>query len=86
MDVIRFLRRNSFGLAILVCAAVSFAFPAAFTSWYGVKLTRLVTPAIQVIMFGMGTTLTLADFMRVAKCPWASCGGRTCPVDFQEAA
>ena len=67
----RFLRQNKFGISILVCAAVSFAFPSVFISWGGVKLTKLVTPAIQVIMFGMGTTLTLADFVRVAKCPWA---------------
>ena len=64
-----------FGLAILVCAAVSFAFPSAFTEWGGVKLTKLVVPAIQVIMFGMGTTLTLGDFVRVAKCPWAVATG-----------
>ena len=71
----RFLLRNKFGLAILACAVVSFSFPTAFTSWGGVKLTKLVTPAIQVIMFGMGTTLTLADFARVAKCPWAVATG-----------
>ena len=65
-----FLKRNIFGLAILICAAVAFSFPAAFTSWGGVKLTKFVSPAIQLIMFGMGTTLTLADFLRIAKCPW----------------
>lgn len=64
------VRRHAFGLAILTCAAVSFSFPSAFTTWGGVRLTRLVSPAIQLIMFGMGTTLTLADFLRVAKCPW----------------
>ena len=64
-----------FGLAILACAAVSFAFPSAFTEWGGVKLTKLVVPAIQVIMFGMGTTLTFGDFVRVAKCPWAVATG-----------
>ena len=69
--VMRLLTRNAFGLAILTCAVVSFAFPSAFMTWGGVRLTKLVTPAIQLIMFGMGTTLTLADFVRVAKCPWA---------------
>ena len=64
-----------FGLSILACAAASFAFPSAFTSWGGVKLTKLVMPAIQVIMFGMGTMLTLDDFVRVAKCPWAVATG-----------
>ena len=69
------LRKQMFGLAILACAAVSFAFPSAFTEWGGVKLTKLVVPAIQVIMFGMGTTLTFGDFVRVAKCPWAVATG-----------
>lgn len=67
----KFLKSYIFGFAILACATASFVFPSAFTSWGGVKLTTLVTPAIQVIMFGMGTTLSLADFVRVAKCPWA---------------
>ena len=75
MSVLRFVRRQSFGIAILACAAVAFAFPSAFTQWGGVKLTSLVVPAIQVIMFGMGTTLSLADFVRVAKRPWAVATG-----------
>lgn len=73
--MLAFLRKQMFGLAILACAAVSFAFPSAFTEWGGVKLTKLVVPAIQVIMFGMGTTLTFGDFVRVAKCPWAVATG-----------
>ena len=73
--MLTFLRKQMFGLAILACAAISFAFPSAFTEWGGVKLTKLVVPAIQVIMFGMGTTLTFGDFVRVAKCPWAVATG-----------
>ena len=69
--MLAYFRRQAFGLAILACAAVSFSFPDAFTSWCGVELTSLVVPAIQVIMFGMGTTLTLGDFIRVVKTPWA---------------
>lgn len=65
------LRRQSFGLAVLVCAAIAFAFPAAFDSWCGVKLMSLIMPALQLIMFGMGTTLALADFKRIVMRPWA---------------
>ena len=71
MWMFRMLRRQSFGLAILACAGVAFAFPSAFTEWGGVKLTSLVVPAIQIIMFGMGTTLSLSDFLRIVKRPWA---------------
>ncbi len=68
---LKFIRGQAFGIAILACAAVAFAFPSAFTEWGGVKLMSLVVPAIQVIMFGMGTTLSLNDFLRIAKRPWA---------------
>ena len=60
-----------FGLAVLFCAALAIAFPQRFISWRGIKLATLVVPAIQLIMFGMGTTLSFADFQRVAKRPWA---------------
>jgi BASS family bile acid:Na+ symporter len=65
------LRRQAFGIAILACAAVSFSCPEAFLQWGGVKLTSLVVPAVQLIMFGMGTTVTPGDFVRVVKNPWA---------------
>ena len=73
--VVSFLRGQVFGLAILACAAVAFAFPSAFKEWGGVKLITLVVPAIQIIMFGMGTTLSPDDFLRVAKRPWAVATG-----------
>ena len=66
-----FLKKQVFAFAILASAAVSFAFPQYFKEWGGVKLTTLVVPAIQVIMFGMGTTLSLADFARIVRKPWA---------------
>ena len=71
VQVIGSLRRQAFGLAVLACAAVAYAFPSAFIEWRGVKLMSLVVPAIQIIMFGMGTTLSAADFVRVGKRPWA---------------
>ena len=71
VNLIALLKGQSFGVLILVCAATSFSFPDAFVSWAGVQLTSLVVPAVQLIMFGMGTTLTIGDFVRVAKCPWA---------------
>lgn len=65
------LKGQGFGLAVLGSAAAAFAFPGAFKTWGGVKLTTLVVPAIQLIMFGMGTTLSLKDFVRVVKAPWS---------------
>ena len=70
-NISRVVKDHGFGLAVLGCAAVAFAFPRAFISWGGVKLVSLVVPAIQLIMFGMGTTLSANDFLSVAKSPWA---------------
>ena len=77
MAFVSAIRRQAFGLAILACSAVAFAFPSLFTEWFGVKLISMVVPAIQLIMFGMGTTLSLADFLRVARMPWAVAIGVT---------
>ena len=49
--IVRLLREHLFGISILACAAIAFAFPSAFTEWGGVKLASLVVPAIQVIMW-----------------------------------
>ena len=66
-----FLRRQAFALAIVTCAVSAFLFPGWYDSWFGFKLMPFVGPSVQMIMFGMGTTLTLGDFLRVAKTPWS---------------
>ena len=75
VNVALFVRRQMFGLAVLASAAAAFAFPDAFKEWGSVKLVTLIVPAIQLIMFGMGTTLAAGDFLRVAKRPWAVAAG-----------
>jgi len=64
------LKGNLFGILILASAVVSFLAPSWFDTWGGVKLTKLIGPAIQLIMFGMGTTLSLNDFLQVVKTPY----------------
>ena len=64
-----FLKRQSFGISVILCVVAACLWPASFDTWCGVKLLTLISPAIGLIMFGMGTTLTLDDFLRVAKMP-----------------
>src|SRR6185295_1289718 len=56
---------------IIIFAAVTTAlyYPDQFVSINGFKLTRLITPLIQLIMFGMGTSMSFHDFVGVAKMP-----------------
>ena len=75
MIVLGFLRRQAFALAIITCAASAYLCPGLYIEWFGVKLMPFVGPSIQLIMFGMGTTLSPGDFLRVAKRPWAVATG-----------
>jgi len=64
---------KGFTYSILIFAAVTMAlyYPANFQEVNGFKLTALITPLIQIIMFGMGTSMSAKDFVGVAKTPTA---------------
>ena len=64
------LKSFAFTAWVFAFVAVSMVYPIAFGSWFGVDLKILIVPLIQIIMFGMGTTLSVADFGRVFKMPW----------------
>jgi BASS family bile acid:Na+ symporter len=63
------LKSFAFTAWVLAVVVLSLSFPAAFATWFGLDLKYLIVPLIQIIMFGMGTTLNLADFKRVLKMP-----------------
>jgi BASS family bile acid:Na+ symporter len=64
------LRRYAFTCWVFVFVAASMFYPAAFGTWFGTDLKILIVPLIQVITFGMGTTLSARDFGRVFTMPW----------------
>lgn len=64
-----FLKSFSFTVWVFTFVAASLFYPAAFGAWFGFDLKHLIVPLIQIIMFGMGTTLSVRDFSRVAKMP-----------------
>lgn len=64
------LRGVAFTVWVLAFVAASMFYPAAFGKWFGVDLKVLIVPLIQIIMFGMGTTLSVRDFTRVLAMPW----------------
>lgn len=71
---------KSFAFSIWVFTSVSAAmfFPAYFTEIGGFELSRLIVPLIQIIMFGMGTSLSVKDFVRVIKMPKGVIVGLLC--------
>jgi BASS family bile acid:Na+ symporter len=64
------LKSFAFTIWVFAFVAASMFYPAAFGTWFGADLKVLITPLIQVIMFGMGTTLSAKDFGRVLTMPW----------------
>lgn len=62
---------KSFSFTVSVFAAVSLAmfFPDLITYIGDYKTTGLIVPLIQIIMFGMGTAMSLSDFKGVIKMP-----------------
>lgn len=71
---------KSFSFSLWIFASVSFSmfYPQYLTSWGGYKLSNLIVPLIQLIMFGMGTQLSLSDFAGVLKRPRGVLVGMLC--------
>ncbi|MCP4259422.1 MAG: bile acid:sodium symporter family protein [Planctomycetes bacterium] len=64
------LKSFAFTVWVFAFVAASMIYPTAFGTWFSLDLKILIVPLIQIIMFGMGTTLSIADFGRVFKMPW----------------
>jgi len=65
------LKGFSYSTMIFAVVTMALYFPANFTEINGFKLITLIPPLIQVIMFGMGTSMSAKDFVSVAKEPKA---------------
>jgi BASS family bile acid:Na+ symporter len=65
------LKGYSYSTMIFGVVTMALYYPANFTEINGFKLITLITPLIQIIMFGMGTSMSTKDFVSVAKEPKA---------------
>jgi len=65
-----FTRSFSYTLVVIACVTSSMYFPQFYLEVGGVPTMGFITPILQVIMFGMGTQLTLRDFQGVLKQPY----------------
>ncbi len=64
------LRGFSFTAWVLVCVGFALAYPQLLHQWGEFRLSLLIVPLTQLIMFGMGTTLSLKDFTGILVSPW----------------
>ena len=72
------LRQLAFTIWIFASVAVSMYYPQYFQRAGDFEFTRLIVPLIQIIMFGMGTAMSLKDFAGVVKMPKGVFVGLAC--------
>jgi BASS family bile acid:Na+ symporter len=65
----QFLKGLSYTLVILAVVSLAMYHPQYFKTAGDFKLSKLIIPLLQIIMFGMGTELSLKDFANVIKMP-----------------
>ncbi len=64
-----YLKQFSYTTMIFAAVCSALYYPGLFLEWQGYKLSGLITPLIQLIMFGMGTSMSIGDFYSVIKSP-----------------
>lgn len=63
------LKGYSYTLLIFAAVTTALRYPQYFVELNGFKFAVLITPLIQLIMFGMGTSMSFQDFVGVVKMP-----------------
>jgi BASS family bile acid:Na+ symporter len=65
------LRGFSFALWIVAAVVLTLQFPAPFIGYGDIKFKILIIPLLQLLMFGMGSTMEVSDFQEVLRSPKA---------------
>nr|WP_245189743.1 bile acid:sodium symporter family protein [Lunatimonas salinarum] len=74
------LKGYVYTLMILAAAALALLYPQPFVVYNGYQLNQLIIPMLQFIMFGMGSSMTVQDFVGVAKMPKGVAIGLACQL------
>ena len=72
------LKGFSFTVLIFAAVAASLYYPAVFLELGGFDLKKLIIPLLIIIMFGMGTAMSINDFVGVIKMPKGVLIGLVC--------
>jgi bile acid:Na+ symporter, BASS family len=72
------IKQMSFTIWVFAAVAVGMYYPQYFQKIGNFKFTSLIVPLIQLIMFSMGTEMSLKDFAAVVKTPKAVVIGLVC--------
>ncbi len=73
-----FFKGFSFSIIVFAAVVLSLFYPTYFQQIGAFKMTVLITPLLQILMFGMGTTMSVKDFMGVIRMPKGVVVGVVC--------
>src|SRR5215218_7954947 len=65
----KFLKGFSYTVMIFAAVSLSMYYPHYFKTVGNFSLSLVIVPLLQLIMFGMGTELSLQDFTRILQMP-----------------
>ena len=68
----------SFTFIIFAAVSASLYYPSVFTGFGDFEFKGLIVPLLMIIMFGMGTSMNIKDFVGVAKMPKGVLVGLVC--------
>ena len=80
VSLIGTLRRAAYSFWIICAVTTALTFPQYFTQVGGFDLKQLIIPLLQLIMFGMGTAMSIKDFAGVIQMPKAVGIGLLCQL------
>jgi len=72
------LKGLSYTLMVMAVVSLAMYYPQHFRNVGSFKLSNLIIPLLQIIMFGMGTELSLKDFAQVVRMPKGIIVGVVC--------
>lgn len=75
---VEILKGLTYPTVIFAAVATAMFYPQYFIQIGDFKLSKLIIPLLQIIMFGMGTTMTFNDFLGIIKTPRAVILGVCC--------
>ncbi len=68
----------SYTIMILAAVSISMFYPGLFLKWGDFELKATIVPLLQIIMFGMGSQMSVRDFAGVVKMPKGVLLGLAC--------
>lgn len=76
------MKNYLYTICIILAVIIAYNFPQFFLEFNGTKSSVLILPMLQIIMFGMGTTVSADDFAEVFKSPKSVFIGTVCHFIF----